>query len=67
MVRLLLCLLGWISRCALMGAAKTAKANWGELSLKSLLQMSRDSTRSARRGETMLVEKMLDETMGLFR
>jgi hypothetical protein len=50
-----------------MGAAKTAKANWGELSLKSLLQMSRDSTRSARRGETMLVEKMLDETMGLFR
>jgi hypothetical protein len=66
MVRLLLCLLGWISRCALMGAAKTAKAHWGELSLQSLLKMSLGSTRSTRRGEAMLVEKMLVETTGMF-
>jgi hypothetical protein len=40
----------------LTGAVKTAKVIGGGLSLQSLLQMSRDVTRSMRGGGAMLVE-----------
>jgi hypothetical protein len=42
----------------LTGAAKTAKAQWGGLSLQSLLQTSHGSTRSTRGGGAMRVAIM---------
>jgi hypothetical protein len=49
-------MLGRISRCALTGAVKTARAFGGGLSLQSLHQMTRDFARSTRDGAAMPVE-----------
>jgi len=56
MVRLLLCLLGSISRCAGWVQPRRQKRNWGGLSLQSLLLESHGFTRSTRGGKAMPVE-----------
>jgi hypothetical protein len=55
MVRLLSCQLGWTSRCAGGRDQDGGSATGGDLSLQSLLQMSR-GTRARRGSEAMLAE-----------